>query len=43
MMGGDSILSRDEFMLAFTEHGGPGERLKGVKDKMLRELKIDDV
>lgn len=40
MMEGDSIASRDEAMLAFTELGGPGERLKGVKDQMLRELKM---
>jgi hypothetical protein len=42
-MGGDVITSRNEEMLAFTEQRGPAERLKGVKDQMLRELKIDDV
>jgi hypothetical protein len=41
MMGG-AATTRDEAMLAFTEQGGPGERLKRVKDQMLRELKIDD-
>jgi hypothetical protein len=43
MMKGDSITSRDEAILAFTEQGWPGERLKGVKEQMLRELKIGDV
>jgi hypothetical protein len=38
MMAGDSLTTRDEAIIAFSEKGGPGERLKGVKEQILREL-----